>query len=107
MDEGISQGIDVMVPRRAAVLGHTESHHEPEDGTIEHRIRRILKEDMRNVSGSSGGSFIVLMSERSDDGSKLIAQIQADIEKGMWLPADCRRGQPYHQRRTAESDFGH
>ena len=84
VDEGISQGIDVMVPRRAAVLGHTGIPIMSQEDVerIEHRIRRILKEDMRNVSGSSGGSFIVLMSERSDEmAAKLIAQIQADIEK--------------------------
>ncbi len=76
VDEGISQGIDVMAARRAAVLEHTGNSIMSQEDVerIEHRIRRILKEDMRNVSGSSGGNFIVLMSERSDEmAEKLIA----------------------------------
>lgn len=84
VDEGISQGIDVMVARRVAVLEHTGNSIMSQEDVerIEHRIRRILKEDMRNVNGSSGGSFIVLMSERSDEmAAKLITQIQKDIQK--------------------------
>ena len=73
-----------MAARRAAVLEHTgNSIMSQEDvARIEHRFRRILKEDMRNVSGSSGGNFIVLMRERSDEmAAKLIAQIQKDVLK--------------------------
>lgn len=84
VDEGISQGIDVMAARRAAVLEHTGNSIMSQEDVerIEHRIHRILKEDMRNVSGSSGGNFIVLMSERSDEmAAKLIAQIQKDVLK--------------------------
>ena len=73
-----------MVARRVAVLEHTGNSIMSQEDVerIEHRIRRILKEDMRNVNGSSGGSFIVLMSERSDEmAAKLITQIQKDIQK--------------------------
>lgn len=84
VDEGISQGIDVMLARRVAVLENTGNTIMSQEVVerIEHRIRRILKEDMRNVSGSSGGSFIVLMSDRSDEmAAKLITQIQRDVKK--------------------------
>ena len=81
VDEGISQGIDVMAARRAAVLEHTGNSIMSQEDVerIEHRIRRILKEDMRNVSGSSGGNFIVLMSERSDGGIAFYDSILLEI----------------------------
>lgn len=83
VNEGISQGVDIMIPRRIAVLEQgTDSIMTQEDvERTEHRIRRILQEDARNVSGTNGSSFIVLMSERSDEkAARLVGQIQQAVE---------------------------
>lgn len=89
VNEGISQGIDIMIPRRIAVLEHVKDSIMGQEDVerIEHRIRRILKEDARNISGTNGSSFIVLMSERSDEkAAKLVGQIQQAVEKECGYP---------------------
>lgn len=59
VDEGISQGIDVMAARRAAVLEHTGNSIMSQEDVerIEHRIRRILKEDMRQCKRQQRRKF--------------------------------------------------
>ena len=83
-NEGLAQGVDMTVPRRIAVLEPaTDSILSQEEVELaEHRIRSILREDARNLSGSNGGSFVVLMTERGDaQAVRLIGQIQQAVQR--------------------------
>lgn len=87
VNQGLALGIDVTLPRRVAVLA-LES---PDVGllgqevvdAIERRIRLVLKEeDARNVSTGNGSSFVVLMSERTDDQAATLVQlVQREVQR--------------------------
>lgn len=83
-DEGQRLGIRMDIPRRLALLERAPGTILDEDETAraDHRIRSILREDSRNLSGSTGGSYIVLLTQRPDSQIRaLIEQIQQAVEQ--------------------------
>ncbi len=94
ISHGQALGIDVTLPRRVAVFALEER----EDGAVsqqvvdqvEHTLRQLLKEDARNISTSSGTSFVVLMTDREDrQAVALAARIRREVHSryGCWLHA--------------------
>lgn len=83
-DEGQQLGIRMDIPRRLALLERAPGTimNEDETARVDHCIRSVLREDSRNLSGSTGGSYVVLLTQRSDSQVRaLIEQIRQAVER--------------------------
>ena len=83
-DEGQRLGIRMDIPRRLALLERAPGSimNEDETARVDHRIRSILREDSRNLSGSTGGSYVILLTQRPDNQVRaLIEQIRQAVEQ--------------------------
>lgn len=84
VDEGQRMGIRMDIPRRLALLEREpgSTMNEEETARVDHRIRSILREDSRNLSGSAGGSYVVLLTQRPDSQVReLVERIQQAVEQ--------------------------
>lgn len=84
VDEGQRMGVRMDIPRRLALLEREpgSTMNEEETAQVDHRIRSILREDSRNISGSVGGSYVVLLTQRPDSQVReLVEQIQQAVEQ--------------------------
>lgn len=84
VNEAQRLGISMDIPRRLILLEREPGSimDDEEIAKADHRIRSILREDSRNLSGSTGGSYIVLLTERSDKKIKsLVEHIQSVVKK--------------------------
>ena len=83
-DEGQRLGIRMDIPRRLALLERAPGSimNEEKTARVDHCIRSILREDSRNLSGSTGGSYVILLTERPDSQiQSVIERIQQTVEK--------------------------
>lgn len=94
VNHGLALGIDVTLPRRVAVfaLGDLDDGAVSQQvvDKVENTLRRLLKDDARDISTSSGTSFVVLMGERDDKQAVALAsRIRREIYArcGCWLHA--------------------
>lgn len=83
-NEGQQLGIRMDIPRRLALLERAPGTimNEDETARVDHCIRSVLREDSRNLSGSTGGSYVVLLTQRPDSQVRaLIEQIRQAVER--------------------------
>ncbi len=82
--EGQRLGIQMDIPRRLALLERVPGSFMDEKMTARAAdcVRRVLQEDSRNLSGSTGGSYVVLLTQRPDGQiQNVIEQIRQAVEK--------------------------
>ena len=108
-DEGQRLGIQMDIPRRLALLERAPGSimNEDETARVDHRIRSILREDSRNLSGSTGGSYVVLLIQQAVEqecGHRLVAGIDSRAITGGQLKQACSRAR--RALRAAGSGYG-